>query len=161
MSYVNDTLNVWPVYNFENETYFLDKLKRQENVQCIASGRYQWGFSIGATMWFLLINSLWAISTYVVWIITSQNSAFGRVRKLGKYRAALDLSEAILEDLGRDVCAYTDDELESELKKVKGIKYNIVEGERGASIGLSSRDEGPVRFRFGQVYGSRPEGNNF
>jgi hypothetical protein len=160
MGYMNDTINAFPVYYYENDTYFFAYFQRPENVQCIASGNYQWGFSMVPTVWFMLINSLWAISTYVVWIITTRKSAFGRVRGMGKYRAALDLSEAIVEDLGRDHCAYTDKELEMELKKTKGVKYNIVEGETGASIRLSSRDNGPVRFRFGEVYGSRPEGKS-
>jgi hypothetical protein len=79
---------------------------------------------------------------------------------MGKYRAALDLSEAIVEDLGKNHCAYTDDELETELKKIKGVKYNVIEGTNGVSIGISSRDRGPVKFRFGEVYGARAEGKD-
>ena len=46
-------------------------------------------------------------------------------RMLGHYRAALDLSEAIHEELGQNLNAYSNKEIEKELEKRQPIRYEI------------------------------------
>ena len=77
-------------------------------------------------------------------------------RRLGKYRAAVDLVESIHQDLGKDICAYSEQELKDELKKQGGIKYYVEhrDGDAASHIGITSRKEsGLVRLRFGVPYG--------
>jgi len=77
-------------------------------------------------------------------------------RRLGKYRAAIDLVESINQDLGKDICAYSEQELKDELKKQGGISYYVEhrDGDVPSHIGItSSKDRGLVRLRFGILYG--------
>jgi hypothetical protein len=99
-------------------------------------------------MIFTIFNSLWVIMPYGVWACMIFHSTFSRTRNLGKYSAAVDLAEAIGEHPGRDICAYTDGELEKELKKLPSIRYYIEYRSRDAPayIGSSSQEKGPVNF---------------
>jgi hypothetical protein len=61
------------------------------------------------------------------------------------------------EDIGDEMCAYSNGELWTELNKMPPIKYYVTESERGepAHIGLSSRTSGRLRLRWGQKYGKK------
>jgi hypothetical protein len=77
-------------------------------------------------------------------------------RRLGKYRASVDLVESICQDLGNDICAYSEKELTEKLEKQGGIKYYVEQGEGDdiSHIGITScRGRGPVSLRFGEPYG--------
>lgn len=77
-------------------------------------------------------------------------------RSLGKYRAAVDMVEAIHDSLGRDICAYSDRELERELSRGPGIQYSVTQqkGNAMSHIGLSSvHDREKFRLDFGELYG--------
>lgn len=57
------------------------------------------------------------MGTYGVWVHMNRKDELCRKhRSLGKYRAAVDMVEAITADLGRDICAYSDYELVRELR---------------------------------------------
>ena len=146
----------YPFYYFRNQSYDFDYFQNPGHVQCVSNGSYQWGFSSVATLAFLVLNSLWIIGTYGVWVHLNRKSLFLRTRHLGRYRAAVDMVEAIREDLGHNTCAYTDEELDRELKKQPGVKYYVDygEGEAPAHIGLTSRpDKGMAKLNFGELYG--------
>ena len=77
-------------------------------------------------------------------------------RRLGTYRAAVDMVESISRDLGKDICAYSEQELKDALKKQKGIKYYLTLGDKDAPshIGITSRNTiRPMTLRFGELYG--------
>lgn len=68
----------------------------------------------------------------------------------------MDMVESIQEDLGKNTCAYSEEELQAELKKQGGIKYYVEHGTDDAPshIGItSSRDKGKVSIRYGEAYG--------
>jgi hypothetical protein len=78
-------------------------------------------------------------------------------RSLGRYRAVADLAEAMQTSLGREFCAYSDDELRQELEKLHGIKYSVFQQTNNTlpHIGLSSELDNKVfKLHFGTLYSS-------
>lgn len=72
------------------------------------------------------------------------------------YRAAIDMVEAIRNDLEDNIYAYTDEELDKELRKRPGVKYCMEYGDeqKPAHICLSSTDDHvPALLSFGKLYG--------
>ena len=144
-------------YYYRNQTYSISYFEDVENVQCVTSGVYQWGFASFTTFAFMVLSGLWFIGTYGVWVHMNRKSTLcQKGRRLGKYRAAVDLVESINQDLGKDICAYSEQELKDELKKQGGIKYYVEhrDGYAPSHIGItSSKDRGLGRLRFGVLYG--------
>lgn len=72
--------------------------------------------------------------------------------------AAIDVAETIAKELGPNTCAYSEEEIEAELRKTPPMRYNVIEeGERDeAHIGLSSNNPRgkPVKLEFGKLYDS-------
>ncbi|KUJ15194.1 uncharacterized protein LY89DRAFT_783392 [Mollisia scopiformis] len=147
----------YPVYIFQNQSYNPQMwFNIPENVQCVATGVYQWGFSSSIVFAFTIINFLWFLGTYAVWTLMNRKSELCRKgRRLGQYRAMLDVVECIQEDLGMNICAYSEQELQEELKKKGGIKYYVeYGGDDSSHIGITSaKDKDPLRPRFGETYG--------
>ncbi|CZR50152.1 uncharacterized protein PAC_00024 [Phialocephala subalpina] len=145
------------VYWYQSDAYQESYFADGGNVQCVATGVYQWGFSHSITSFFVLFNTIWCAGTYALWIYVNWRSELCRKgRTLGQYRAAIDLVESMHQDLGKDICAYSEQELKDELKKKGGIKYYVEEGDGDATshIGITSRKEsGPVHLKFGELYG--------
>jgi len=87
-------------------------------------------------------------------------------RQLGKWRAIIDLSEAMKEDLGENLCAYSEKELRRALRKKAPLKYFSTDagGERSGlsdetglcdglgHVGLSSRKSSRVKLAFDKYY---------
>ncbi len=155
-SATNDEL-VKVFYYYGNQTYYWNYFEDTGNVQCVATGIYQWGFASLGTSAFAILNSLWVIGTYGVWIHMNRKSTLcQKGRRLGTHRAAIDLVESIHQDLGKNICAYSEQELAEELSRKGGIKYYVEhrEGDTPSHIGItSSKDKGPVSLRFGVLYG--------
>ncbi|SLM34935.1 hypothetical protein LPUS_03910 [Lasallia pustulata] len=127
-----------------------------QNVLCI--NRYSWGISIALAIITVILNGLWTIGTYGVWMHMVRKSEFHRKRRqVGKYKAAIDIAEAISNELGQHACGYSEEEIEAELKKRLPIRYHVREDEENgyAHIGLSSDDpKGKrVKLEFGKLYG--------
>ncbi|KAF8852894.1 hypothetical protein BDZ45DRAFT_807059 [Acephala macrosclerotiorum] len=154
---VTNDENAQVFYYYRNQTYLNSYFVDGANVQCVATGVYQWGFSSFITFVFVVFNGLWFTGTYGVWIHMNRKSALcQKGRRLGKYRAAIDLVESINQDLGKDICAYSEQELKDELKKQGDIKYYVGQRDNDSlsHIGItSSNDRGLVRLRFGVPYG--------
>jgi hypothetical protein len=96
------------------------------------------------------------VGTYGVWVHMNRKSELVRKhRTLGKYRAAVDMVEAVHASLGRKICAYSDSEIEKELSRGPGIKYSVTQGKGNAEshIGLSSENDGKFVLNFGELYG--------
>ncbi|KAI9877080.1 MAG: hypothetical protein M1830_004855 [Pleopsidium flavum] len=140
-----------------------------DNVQCIANSTYQWGFSSNFIYLAVACNALWTFCTYCIWAYANWKSELCRKgRRLGKYRAAMDMAEAVTQELGPDICAYKDKELEKTLKSRPPLRYIVsplsiesLGGDRPAHIGLSSGKEGgALKLRFGQIYGRSLKGHD-
>lgn len=153
-SMFNLTLGVY--YSFRNYTYDYTYVQTPNNVVCIAGNTYQWGFSTGASMVFLILNSIWAIGTYSVWIaVTHKSELFRKRGYFGLYRATVDMAEAVTTELGTEIGAYSNKEIKDKLKK-SNIKYNVIEGVAGLPdhIGLSNKVyDTELRLNFGELYG--------
>ncbi|CAG8974677.1 hypothetical protein HYALB_00006411 [Hymenoscyphus albidus] len=121
---------------------------------------YQWGFTYE---WFVVVvgaNSIWLFGMYVLWMECQFNSELcKKKRHLGIWRAIADLSEAMREDLGSDVCAYSNKEIARVLKKRPPIKYYVEDDYKSeaAHIGLSSRPSGQVLLRWDRIYAGKKE----
>lgn len=74
---------------------------------------------------------------------------------MGTYRATAGISEAMREDLGLNLCGYSEKELAAAMKKQKPVKYYVEEGKEGevGRIGLSSRKSERVKVTWGKEYG--------
>ena len=62
---------------------------------------------------------IWIIGIYATWIHTdrvAKNQLNRCGKSLGPYQALVDISEAIHEELGQSLSAYSDKEIEKELK---------------------------------------------
>ena len=127
------------------------------NYECIIEQDvYHWGFSIEWLQIFVVVHSVWSIGLCALWIDANRHSKLCKVRRhMGMHRAIIDISEAIREDLGNDLCAYSEAELAAAVKKLDPIKYYVSTAEEGqiAHIGLSSRKSEKVKLEMDQEYG--------
>jgi hypothetical protein len=140
---------------FNNEQYTWRDFQVPSGVQCIPSGKFQWGFSSEVCLVFFGLNVLWDIGTFSVWVYMNRKSEMcQKGRQLGKYRAVVDLAEAIRHDLGNDICAYSEKELDNELAKSSGVKYGVSYRDSICHIGLSLKEDSVAfKLRYGDVYG--------
>ena len=124
-----------------------------DNVHCIQGLRYQWGFSSTLTITFLICNTTWLVGMWITWVSLQNKSQFAKKRReMGKYRAAVDIAEAIAHELGPNLSAFSDSALEAVLKKRPPIRYQVMErpgsgSEKVTGIGLSSENPGGKRVR--------------
>ena len=68
----------------------------------------------------------------------------------------MDISEALREDLGPNLCAYSNKELAAAIKKQAPVKYyvsSVEVGEKTPHIGLSSRPSKKVKLEWNREYG--------
>jgi hypothetical protein len=136
---------------FDNEEYTWRDFQDSSGLQCIPSGKFQWGFSSEVCLVFFCLNVLWAIGTFSVWVHMNRKC---ELCQKGRQLAVVDLAEAIRHDLGNDICAYSEKELDSELAKLSGIKYGVSYRDRICHIGLSSKEDSEAfKLRYGDVYG--------
>ena len=94
---------------------------------------------------------------YLVWLDAQIYSVLCRSgRKVrGPFRAVADLSEAMKEVLGDDICAYSNSALAEELSLQLGITYYANDPEDGSvsHIGLSSNKRNRVSYNSTKMYG--------
>ena len=127
-----------------NENYSWDYTNSLDNVLCIQGLRYQWGFSSVLTITFLICNTTWLVGMWITWVSLQHKSQFAKKRReMGKYRAAVDVGEAIRYELGPNLSAFSDSALEAALKNRSPVRYHVMEspgdGNRKMTrIGLSS-----------------------
>ncbi|KAH8770455.1 hypothetical protein F5882DRAFT_507465 [Hyaloscypha sp. PMI_1271] len=118
----------------------------------------RWGFSYEWLFVAAIINSCWLLGLWILWPDCDTNSELCKKgRRLGLWRAVADISEAMREELGPNICAYSENELTEVLKNRPPIKYYVKQGteQELGHIGLSSKSSGKVRLRWNCEYGSR------
>jgi len=84
------------------------------------------------------------------------NSEFCKKRRrLGVWRAIADITEAMREELGPDICAYSDHELLKALQSRGPVKYYSTRGTENdpGHLGLSTRKSGKFVIQWGREYG--------
>ncbi|KAG9236722.1 hypothetical protein BJ875DRAFT_455776 [Amylocarpus encephaloides] len=143
--------------DYWDEWNFWPSNKTAGNFVCDTKNNlYQWGFSYEWIFVTVIANSVWVFGMWVMWFECDVNSELCKKgRRLGRWRAILDLSEAMTEELGDNMAAYSDHELGKSLQKRLPIKYYVSHNleTEPAHIGLSSRPSDRIRLRWGQVYG--------
>lgn len=80
------------------------------------SGRYSYGFS--TLIWKIIcgLHMVWIFGMYNLWLDAIRKSQLCQAGcRVGKYRAIIDIGEALKEDLGPNTCAYSGDELRAAL----------------------------------------------
>jgi hypothetical protein len=77
-------------------------------------------------------------------------------RRLGLWRAIADISKVMREELGPNICAYSESELAEALKKRPPVMYYVKHGtdQEPGHIGLSSKSSGRIRLRQDHEYES-------
>ena len=159
-------MNMRLAYRFSGQHYNWEYFQWPENVVCIPSKDYAWGFSVGMTIVTCALNFLWCVGTYGIWVHMNRKSQLCRKgRVMGPHRAVVDLAEAINNDLGTEICAYSDKELQRELKLFSGVRYQVQHNdgmdESGIPhIGLVSGGDDQkddVVLEFGTLYGNSGE----
>ncbi len=103
-----------------------------------------------------VVNSDWLLGLWLLWVDADTNSELCRKRRrLGLWRAVADISEAMREELGPNICAYDENELSKALSKKPPLKYYADPGDgyTPGHIGLSSTRSGPVRLEWDHDYG--------
>ncbi|KAL2047574.1 hypothetical protein N7G274_000615 [Stereocaulon virgatum] len=142
-------------YCYNNETFSQGFLEAA--AECLPDNYFVWGFSSLLVYIVICLHIIWTLGTYLVWLDANVYSALCRSgRKIrGQYRAAIDLSEAMGEALGKETCAYSDAELSRELQRQPGIRYYSTDAQSGdvSHIGLSSRRVGGIEFNSTKLYG--------
>ncbi|CZR52596.1 uncharacterized protein PAC_02473 [Phialocephala subalpina] len=121
------------------------------------------GFSYAWLLITCTIHSIWLLGTYILSLDSSYNSEIiKKGRKYGTWRAILDLAESVNRDLGRDTCAYGEDEIVEELGKRRPVGYFVDEQDGGGGVAhLALRGEADcarrrrVRLYWGQFYGRK------
>lgn len=92
----NDTSEARWAYN--NETYDMAYLKK--NGTCPQQDTYKWGFSFLLLFIFCIIQAVWFIGMYILWMEAYLSSRHHRAgRDMGIHRAALDFATAIRKDM--------------------------------------------------------------
>jgi len=127
------------------------------NHNCVAEQNlYEWGFSGEWVLVVICVNSFWVLGLWILWLDTELNSQLTIAgRRMGTYRAIADISEAMREDLGPNLCGYPEKELAAAVKRQRPVKYYVEEGKEGevGRIGLSSRKSEKVKVTWGREYG--------
>lgn len=127
-----------------------------QNFNCVAEQNvYEWGFS---SEWVLIagcLNSLWLFGLWILWLDADTQSQFCKKgRRMGTYRAIVDIAEAIREDLGENLAAYSEEELAAALRQQSKIKYYATEPKASsiAHFGLSSRKSDRLQLSWDLAY---------
>lgn len=145
-------------YMVDNMIYPGNYIASDDNVFCLQNHNYQWGFSSVLVFIFMICNGIWLLGNFITWWSLQRKSQFAKKKRtMGRYRAAVDITEAIANELGPNLSALSNSDLESELRKRPPIRYYSTkdpEGRNGTRIGLSV--EGPtgerVRLKYDEEY---------
>ena len=94
-----------------------------------------------------------------IWIHANSTSQllFKNRKVRGNFRATADLAEAVTEVIGDEFCAYSDNEIARELKRVgNGLRYYTVDNnDKGVShIALGSHDGLHFGLDNSRIYGA-------
>lgn len=89
--------------------------------------KYKWGFSYLLLFIMIVLTYIWAGILTAMHVEIRRKGQLARYgRRLGLYRAVLDLSKAIREELGEEAQLFPNDKLEKLLTQAReGIRYKV------------------------------------
>ena len=121
----------------------------------VQDDQFVWGFSSPWLFATGVLLSAWLFGVWVLWVDADHNGQFCRKgRRMGHYRAALDVAAALNEAFGPDTGAYADGQLYERVKRMPPVKYRVEEDEQMMTgrIGLSARPSGRVKLHWNEKY---------
>jgi hypothetical protein len=94
-------------------------------VLCLPDGHnYQWGASWELLVMLLILQIIWSLSMLFMWIEVTKNSQLvRRGRKMGTWRAILDLAGPLLIRLGPGNGMYNQEELSDSVRHISHVHY--------------------------------------
>ena len=120
----NDWTNAQFIY--QNTTYTYADI--QANGQCVQASPpgYSWGFSFILLFVTALLTTIWSIGMYIMWLDAHLHSRYNRAgRRMGPFRAALDLAKALHKDMGEDAAEHlSNSEIKDLLKR--GMNGHVI-----------------------------------
>jgi len=118
---------------------------------CTNGGEYVWGFSHFITRIGLVLELAWSLICAYLWMSPITYSPMTQYNRsaIGTLRNALDIAEVVKEELGDDICLYTNKQLMEALSDSHPIGYATKERSDGIThLGLVPvKDGGAVRRR--------------
>jgi len=92
---------------------------------CLPDGHsYQWGASWELILLITILQITWSLSVLIVWTkVTKSSKLVPRSRKLGMWRAVLDLAAPLLLELGPDNGMYDEKELERTIRDMPPVHF--------------------------------------
>lgn len=106
----------------------------QANGKCQPTDKYYWGFSFTLLSVWAILNLLWVLAMYGLWITSSRS--IGTQADYGPYRAAMDLANIGKEVCGDDLKTMSNSEV---IKKLDEGNAGMVLAELGAEPVLWDR----------------------
>ena len=127
-----------------------------DNYSCtVQNGVYMWGFSRSWVLITVCVTCAWLLGMWIFWVDADHNSQMSRKRRrLGTYRAILDVGDVLRGELGDELGAYSEKELRRAVDKVGRVKYRVsnVEEEGLPRVRLSTGPSQKVKLNWGTFY---------
>ena len=116
---------------------------------CISGQGYLWGFSRSLVLIGLLLEVVWCYVCITLYLLSRQRSELIRRGKptSGTVRVILDLSEALIRDLGGNNSWHSEERLRRQLKDHQSVGYLVGDKEEVNHVGLVSLPESTIRRR--------------
>ena len=104
-------------------------------VRCISDQGFTWGFSLFLLVVSLVLHLAWTVGLYAIWADANRRSVFlkHKRRANGVFRSAVDLGGVMTEDLGENLGAYPNHEMEGALEVRGDIEWRV-EGKETSAI---------------------------
>ena len=115
---------------------------------------YVWGFSGEWIFIALITHIVWTFGMTILWWDAQFNSQFyQKRRRMGPYRALMDLGPALQKELGPSCGAYSEEELEAELQKRPHLQYHVENKDGESYIKLSPGRSETFKLCWNKKYG--------
>lgn len=102
---------------FEYDGSLYNNSEVNKNGLCIPTAHYHWGFSYKILFIFSVLNLLWAIAMWALWLVSHKNDGIRHGH--GMYRAAVDLVDATKETIGDSIYFLSDEQIERKLNEAR------------------------------------------
>ena len=142
----------WVHHMFYGTTFWTEDPKHND---CVAEKNvYRWGFSGEWVFIALIIHTVWTFGMTMLWWDAQFNSQFyQKRRRMGPYRALMDLGPALQKELGPSHGAYSDEELEAELQKRPHLQHHVESKDGESYIKLSPGRSEKFKLHWNKKYG--------
>ena len=132
-------------------------LSDASNYQCdVEQDAYVWGFAFAWLLVAASVTSAWLAGLWMFWVDADHNSEMCRKRRrMGPYRAIVDMGNTLRAELGEELGGYSERELRKVVKgRVRSVKYMVDEREEGGAprVRLATGRSARVRLEWNKPY---------